>query len=95
MVTEDHHDIPVSEIAAPKKLQRVLFETHPPPPLPSPGYYASECLDKNFNNYSEDKQPLMPPVDRVMLILTAPKTRISLTRYPQHFARKNPSFATL
>ncbi len=48
-VKEDHLDAPVTEIAAPKKLQRVLFATHSHPPSPPPDYFASEYLDENLS----------------------------------------------
>ncbi len=69
MVTFDHHDVPVSENAAPKKFQRTPFAPHPFTPLPSSNYYTGEFSDKNYNDKdldSEDKQPENTP-DQVLL----------------------------
>ncbi len=60
MDTKDHDDAPISEIAAPKTLQRAPFANYPTP-LPLLDYYNGECLDKGYSLDSEDQQPKFTP----------------------------------
>ncbi len=57
---ETHHVAPISEIAAPKKIQQVPFINYPTP-LPPPDSYVGECLDVSSSLDSEDRQPKSTP----------------------------------
>ncbi len=89
----NHDDVTISEIDAPKKSRGLLFTSYPTPPS-SLDAYTGGCLDASDNLGSKEWQPKCTLAwyknDTNSMVLIAPKIRSSFARVCIKLVRHDP-----